>query len=146
MTEHEKKEIINLRKKAKIAYICSINEEGFPQTKAMLVLEQDEMGVQYFSTNTSSKRAQQLINNPKTAVYYCNEDEFKGALFTGTMEVCTDVETKTFLWRPGFEMYYPNGIADEDYCVLRFTAATVNYYHGLTNFTISIKELEDGRL
>ena len=51
----------------------------------------------------------------------------------GSMEVCTDKEHKTMLWREGFEMYYPKGIEDEDYCVLKFTAFKGNYYHGLTN-------------
>jgi general stress protein 26 len=84
---------------------------------------------------------QQFLKNPKAAVYYCDEKQYKGALFTGTIEVCTDHDTKLLLWREGFEMYYPKGVDDEDYCVLKFTADTVNYYHGLSNTTVSVKEL-----
>lgn len=136
-----KSEIRKLRENAKIAYIGSVNENGFPQIKAMLNLEHESMVTQYFSTNTSSKRVKQFLNNPKASVYYCDEPKFKGALFTGTMEVCTDHETKEFLWREGFEMYYPKGIDDEDYCVFKFTAETVNYYHGLSNVTMPVNEL-----
>jgi general stress protein 26 len=106
----------------------------------MLVLEHDSIQTQYFSTNLSSKRAQQFLKNPKASVYYCNEAQYKGALFTGKMEVCTDYKTKAFLWREGFEQYYPKGVDDEDYCVFKFTADTVNYYQGLSNMTISAKE------
>jgi len=133
-----KREIIKLRSESNIAYVASVNEAGFPQTKAMLVLEHDSIQTQYFSTNWSSKRVQQFLRNPRASVYYCNEAEFKGALFTGSMEVCRDHDTKALLWREGFEMYYPKGVDDEDYCVYKFTADTVNYYHGLSNVTFQL--------
>lgn len=140
MTESMKNEIKTLRETSKIAYVGSVSETGHPQIKAMHVLEHDSLDTQYFSTNLSSKRAQWFLHNPKASVYYCNEAQFKGALFSGSVEVCTDHETKAFLWRDGFEIYYPHGVDDEDYCVLKFTAATVNYYHRLHNETILMKE------
>ena len=138
-----KSEIGALRQNAHVAYIGSVDGNGFPQIKGMLVLEHESMKTQYFSTNTSSKRVGQFLKNPKASVYYCDEtkDKYKGVLFTGTIEVCTDHDTKAFLWRDGFEIYYPKGIDDEDYCVYKFTAETVNYYHGLTNLTLPIDEL-----
>lgn len=136
-----KAEIRALRESRPVAYVGSVNGEGYPQIKAMLVLEHDRLDVQYFSTNTSSKRVGQFLKNPKASVYYCDEAQFKGALFTGHIDVCTDRETKAKLWREGFEIYYPKGIDDEDYCVYRFTAEAVNYYHGLDNQTVSVKEL-----
>lgn len=134
-----------LRENAQVAYIASVSEEGFPQIKGMLVLEHESMKTHYFSTNTSSKRVSQFLRNPKASVYYVDdtENQYKGALFTGTMEVCTDHETKAFLWRDGFEIYYPKGVDDEDYCVLKFTPRTVNYYYGLNNVTLSIDEIAD---
>lgn len=144
MAKDIKSEICKLRKKSTIAYLASVNEAGFPQTKAMLVLERAGVKEHYFSTNTSSQRVQQLLKNPKASVYYCKPNRFKGALFTGTVQVCTDRATKALLWRRGFERYYPGGIDDEDYCVLKFTAETVNYYDGkLKNTTLKIEELTD---
>lgn len=138
-----KRGIRALRENAQVAYVASVNGAGFPQIKGMLVLEHDSMKTHYFSTNTSSKRVSQFLQNPKASVYYVDDtkDAYKGALFTGTMEVCTDHETKAFLWREGFEMYYPKGVDDEDYCVYKFTADTVNYYYGLSNVTLSVDEL-----
>ena len=63
-------------------------------------------------------------------------------MFKGKMEVFTDRQSKTRLWRDGFEMYYPKGIDDEDYSVLKFTGEIGNYYHGLFNFDFNISELE----
>lgn len=144
MNNKIKTEICDLRRNANVAYVGSINESGYPQVKGMLVLEHESMKTHYFSTNTSSKRVKQFLNEPKACVYYVDDtkDKYKGALFTGTIEVCTDHKTKKFLWRDGFEMYYPKGIDDEDYCVYKFTAETVNYYHALTNVTLNADELE----
>lgn len=144
MDEKIKKEIRALREKSKVAYVGSVNEEGFPQIKAMLVFEDDDkrgLKTHYFSTNYSSKRVKQFLANPKASVYYVNDNDYAGALFTGTIEVCTDHETKEMLWRDGCEIYYPKGVDDDDYCVYKFTAETVNYYHGLSNKTFSIDEL-----
>ena len=49
--------IENFIRKQKVAFICSIDEEGFPNVKAMLKPRKID-GVQrfYFSTNTSSMR------------------------------------------------------------------------------------------
>lgn len=134
-------EIIELRKNSEVAYVGSVNEAGIPQIKCMFVPEHESMKTHYFSTNTSSKRAGQFLNNPKACVYYCDETNFAGALFTGAMEVCTDHETKAMLWRDGDEIYYPKGVDDEDYCVFKFTAETVNYYHELSNVTLPIEQL-----
>ncbi len=143
MDKKIKAEIRELRDKSNVAFVGSVNGNGFPQIKGMLVFEHEDLKVQYFSTNTSSKRVEQFRKNPKACVYYCDEtkDKYKGALFTGTIEVCTDHETKAMLWRDGNEIYYPGGIDDEDYCVYKFTAETVNYYYGLSNSTFPIEEL-----
>ena len=137
-----KKDIIALRKNANVVYVGSVNEEGFPQTKAMFVAEREKLKTQLFSTNTSSKRAGQFLDNPKACVYYCDEENFIGVLFTGKIEICTDHDTKASIWHEGDEIYYPKGVDDEDYCVYKFTAETVNYYHGLSNVTFSADELD----
>lgn len=143
MDDATKNEIKALRANAKIAYVTSVDGLGYPQVKAMLVLEHERLTKQYFSTNLSSRRAKQFLENPKAAVYYCEEGSFKGALFTGEMRVRDDREARELLWRDGFEMYYPKGVTDDDYVVLEFTPATVNYYHGLHNETVPVTELEN---
>lgn len=133
--------IIPLVENAKVAYVSSVNEHGYPNTKAMLSTKHDSMNTYYFSTNTSSKRVQQFINNPKACIYFCNEDNFMGLMLVGTIEVTRDRQLRELLWFDGCEVYYPLGIDDEDYCVLKFSAEWGNYYHGLQNHTFTIKEV-----
>lgn len=141
MNREVKNEITKLRKNSRSAYVSSVDENGYPAVKGMFILEHDSMKTIYFSTNLSSRRAKHFMSNPKAAVYFCNTEEVKGLLLQGTMEVLTDREHKKMLWRDGFEIYYPKGIDDEDYCVFRFTAEKGNYYHGLNNINFLIDEI-----
>lgn len=138
-----KNDICRLVEKSGKVYVSSVDEDGCPNTKAMFARDNDGMKVHYMSTNCSSLRVSQFRKNPKACIYYCNERFFKGLMFTGTMEVCTDREIRERIWRRGDEIYYPEGVDDEDYCVLRFTAEKGNYYHNLTKEIFSLEELEE---
>ncbi len=141
MNNELKKEIGSLIESAKVAYVSSVDENGFPNTKAMFALKHDGLDTYYFSTNTSSMRVKQFLNNPNACIYLCKEDNFMGLMLVGTMEVSRERAHREMLWSDGCEMYYPAGIDDEDYSVLVFHAESGNYYHGLKNSTFSIKEL-----
>ncbi|MPM37046.1 hypothetical protein SDC9_83651 [bioreactor metagenome] len=49
-------------------------------------------------------------------------------MLKGTIEVLTDEASKKRIWRAGDTMYYPGGVTDPDYCVLKFTATGGRYY------------------
>jgi len=142
MTEQMKKEINTLVDSAKNVYVSSVDENGYPNTKAMLSLQRDGSRVHYFSTNLSSKRVAQFRQNPKACIYYCDGAAYRGLMLIGTMEVCADAYHKELLWRDGFERYYPGGVTDDDYCVYKFTAEKGRYYPGLRE-TFAIGELSD---
>jgi len=143
MTDQLKNEIADLVESAKIVYVSSIDEAGFPNTKAVLSLQHDDLFTHYFSTNLSAKRTQQFLKNPNACIYFCKEAEFKGLMLIGTIQVLTDLEHKTMLWREGFEIYYPDGVNTEDYCVLKFTSQKGNYYHGLKNNSFVAEDFID---
>lgn len=135
-----KKEIFDLFENANVAIVSSVDADGFPNTKGMLALEHDGLPVHYFSTNYSAKRTKQFIDNPKACVYFFTEPDYRGLMLVGHIEVCTDQAHRIKLWREGFEMYYPQGVNDPDYCVFKFTAQRANYYHGLRNYDLDLSE------
>jgi general stress protein 26 len=126
--------------KQKIAYIASVDSEGYPNLKAMLAPRKHE-GIKtfWFTTNTSSMRVGQYRENPKAAIYFCDNRFFRGVMLTGTMEVLEDTETKRSIWHEGDEMYYPEGVTDPDYCVLKFTAAHVRTYGNFRSDSFDIE-------
>ena len=114
--------------------IGSVDEEGYPNLKAMLKpREQDGLKVFYFTTNTSSMRVRQYLQNPKASIYFYDARFFRGVMLRGEMEVLQDPETKERIWRDGDTMYYPLGVTDPDYCVLRFTVKKGRLYQNFSS-------------
>jgi general stress protein 26 len=128
-----------LMEKSKICMLGTNGEGGFPNIKAMMNLKHEGLEKIWFSTNTSSRRVQQLRKDNRASVYYVDETSFKGLLLIGTIEILQDIESRKMLWTEGAEVYYPLGVEDPDYSVLCFTAKRGNYYHGLKNITFEIE-------
>ncbi len=124
-----KKTIGNLIDKAPLTQICYTDDEGFPITKAMLKpREREGIEIFWFSTNTSSNKVKFFRQNPKASIYFVDRRFFRGVSLVGTVEVLETPEAKERLWQRGDEQYYHEGVADPDYCVLRFTAQKGRYY------------------
>jgi len=129
-----------LMDKQRTAYLSSVDEAGYPNTKAMLApREREGVSVLYFTTNLSSRRAAQFAANPKACVYFADTRFFRGVMLLGEVEVLTDAESKARIWRDGDDLYYPLGVTDPDYCVLRFTAFSGRYYSHFHSEDFSLK-------
>ena len=136
--------IANWIRKQKVAFLCSVDEAGFPNVKAMLKPRKtDGLRQFYFSTNTSSMRVRQYRQNPKASIYFYHKGliRYTGVMLIGKMEVLTDQETKNLIWRRGDTLFYKGGVTDPDYCVLRFTAESGRYYCDLKTEQFSIDAL-----
>lgn len=139
-------QIYEFIKKQKTAFIASVDSEGFPNMKAMFVPRKIEGKCFYFTTNTSSMRTQQFINNPKASLYFYNKGRFRyeGVMLIGTMEVLEDAQTKEEIWRTGDTIYYRQGVTDPDYCVLKFTAIKGRHYCDLKTESFEIEDFKGG--
>ena len=130
----------NLIDKQGVSFISSTDDEGFPNTKAMLPpRKRDGISVFYFTTNTSSMRVSQYRKNPKACIYFCDKRFFRGVMLKGTVEVLEDAASKEMIWREGDTLYYPKGVTDPDYCVLKFTAQSGRYYANFHSENFEIK-------
>ena len=139
MMRDAQKTIGNLIDKQKTAYISSIDEDGFPNIKAMLAPRfRDGITSFYFTTNTSSQKVAHFRANPKACIYFCDKRFFRGVMLKGTVEVLEDQKSKEMIWQEGDTMYYPQGVTDPDYCVLKFTAVKGRYYANFKSETFEI--------
>lgn len=132
------REALALANRSGIIMLGTNGDEGYPNIKAMIKMENEGLNRIWLSTNTSSKRVAQLNRNPKACVYFVDFEQWMGLMLAGDVEVLQDLESKQRLWREGFEKYYPTGVTDPDYSVLRFTAQWGNYYHALSNVTFHL--------
>ena len=139
-----REQIVEFIQKQKVAFIASIDEDGFPNMKAMFVPRKIDGNCFYFTTNTSSMRSQQYMKNSKASIYFYNKGRFRyeGIMLTGTMEVLQDEDTKKEIWRAGDTLYYKQGVTDPDYCVLKFTAVKGRHYSDLKTVSFQFEDLE----
>ena len=123
-----------------VSIISSVDESGYPNTKAMLPPRKRE-GIKkfYFTTNTSSMRVKQYCENSKACIYFFDKRFFRGVMLKGKMEVLEDSKSKKMIWKDGDEMYYPKGVTDPDYRVLKFTVQNGRYYSNFKSENFEIK-------
>lgn len=128
--------------KQKVSFICSVDDNNYPNVKAMLK-PRKRIGLKefYFSTNTSSLKVNQYKNNANASIYFYHKGIIKyvGVLLKGKMEVLTDQSTKNMVWKKGDTIFYKNGVTDPDYCVLKFTSESGRYYCDLKTENFSIE-------
>ena len=132
------REALSLANRSNIAMLGTNGDDGYPNIKAMFKMGNEDLKIIWFSTNSSSKRAAQLNRDSKACVYFVDFDQVKGLMLVGNVEVLQDIDSKKRLWREGFERYYPLGVTDPDYSVLRFMAQWGNFYHALSNVTFEL--------
>ena len=119
----------NMIDKQSVSIIGSVDDEGFPNVKTMgQPRKREGIKIIWYSTNTSSLRVAQYRKNPNACVYVYDKRFFRGAMLIGTMEVFEDKVSKEMLWLEGDERFYPLGVTDPDYCVLKFTATKGRYW------------------
>lgn len=126
----------------RVGFICSVDEDGYPNVKAMLKPRQRKgMKEFWFSTNTSSMRVRQYRENPRASIYFYRKGliRYEGVMLRGTMEVLTDQATKDMIWRKGDSVFYKKGVTDPDYCVLKFTAESGRYYRDLNTESFRVE-------
>ncbi len=120
--------------KQKICYISYLDEDGYPQTRAMLrPREREGIKTFYLSTNTSSNKVGRFMQNGKACLYFSDTRFYRGVCLRGIVEVLQTEEAKRRIWRTGDTMYYKKGVTDPDYCVLKFTAEKGMYYSAFKN-------------
>ena len=121
--------IVNLIDKQSVSFISSVDENGYPNTKAMLApVKREGIKTFYWHTNSPSLRVKHYRNNPKACVYFCDKDLFCGVMLKGIMEVVEDRDIKKEIWKDEFSMYYQGGMDGGDFILLRFTADSGRYY------------------
>ena len=137
----DRKEMEKFIGRQKVSFVCSVDQDGFPNVKAMLMpRKRNGLKEFWFSTNMSSMRVKQYLENPKASIYFYHKGliRYEGVMLKGTMEVLTDQETKNMIWRKGDTIFYKQGVTDPDYCVLKFTAETGRHYRDLKTGDFSV--------
>ena len=120
-----------------------VDSNGNPSVRKVFCRWHKGIGRHYISTNTSSLHVKQLLEDSRACLYFDNCQTFEGVCFTGKVVVHFDHKHKAFIWDDNDVKYYPDGVDDEDYCVIEFIAENGRYYRYDGKGDISTEEIND---
>ncbi|MBN1214402.1 MAG: pyridoxamine 5'-phosphate oxidase family protein [Candidatus Lokiarchaeota archaeon] len=152
--EQEVKDIVrNIIENAEFVHLGTIDKEGYPNIRLMMNLKDkkrypeisdiikhyNEGFVTYLSTNTSSNKIQHIKDIEKASLYYeSTSDVWQGVMFLGTIEIVNNIDIKNDLWEESWVMYYPKGLSDPDFTILKFSPHFLKYYAKLNNYCFKL--------
>lgn len=121
---------LDLVERSMIAMVGTLGTDGAPRIIAMIKAAHEGLRTFWFSTNTSSEHVAHLEKDPRASVYFAQwaKEPWRGLTLGGRMEILRDHASRARLWEDGCERYYPEGVDDPDYTVLRFTAESAKFY------------------
>lgn len=132
------KNIATLIDRQEVCFLSFVDENGFPTVRTMLN-PRKRQGIKefYLTTNTSSKKVQALLQDPKSGLYFYDRALYRGIAFTGTTEVIRDQAVKDEIWQNMDTIFYKNN-TDPEYCVLKFTATRARFYQDYASTDIML--------
>lgn len=127
-----RKQALDSVNKAEFVIFNTVNEDGFPQTRAMANLHQggklpaakDGKVTLYFVTTAGSNKVRHLRASPKVSAYYLDAKNVTSALFTGTVEEVKDPAEKKAVWADWMKGVYKTP-DNPEFVVLRLAPVRV---------------------
>lgn len=116
-----------------------MDNNNIPSIRRVFCTWHQGIGRHLISTNTSSLHVQELLKKPQASLYFADSETFEGVCLSGEVKVHFEHEYKAMLWHEGDEKYYPNGVDDDDYCIIEFVASEGRFYRydGIGNITLN---------
>lgn len=144
-----KQKCLGLMENAEVVYLSTIDENGFPQIRAMgnfrnknifpdlapIFEGHNEDLLIYLGTDPSSAKVKHIRANPKGAVYYRSVSESFGLMAAGFMEIVNDERLKRKMWQERWEKYYP----DRQYTLLRLVPDFARGWYKKGTFEFRLK-------
>jgi general stress protein 26 len=138
----------------RFVFVSTLNQQNQPEIRAMNNLRKKRLFSQlpdaikecrdnfvtFFSTLTSSCKVMQIRQEPRASLYYCRTYLWRGLMLDGRLEIVNDMSVKRELWQSDWTRYYPKGVEDPIYTILKFKGERAKYYHRLDLTCFEIEE------
>lgn len=134
----DKNQVIDLIRFSKYCNLSVINEDGYPRIIMMALVRYDDIENIWLVTSKSSQKYIQLKKQPRVGLLFSQNTNY--VTLIGEMDILEDQKTKNDLWTPALEKYFPLGMTDPDYLVLKFRTKLITA--GI-NFSTYFEEIED---
>ena len=97
--------------------LVSVDKEGRPHAREMDPLDPDSNMVIWFGTKPSTRKVQQIRNNPNVAVFYYDTKIMSYVTINGKAELINDPAEKEKHWKAYWKSFYPD--RDKDMILIK---------------------------
>lgn len=147
-----RKDCSELMDHARSAVLTTLDSDGFPISRGIFNLRNSDQFPEFrkffqehknpflilISTNECSTKVTHIKKDPRINVYFCDDEDFKGLMLGGEAEIVQDENLKKEIWLDWWVKYYPKGINDPDYCLIRLNPKKLRFYHKLKQVTLDL--------
>ena len=116
----------DLLEKCQFLTLSSVTDEGYPRVCSMAKMKNEGFSVIWFSTGSGSVKVANFRRNARAGV--CYYDESDSVTVIGEVEIVDDPEFKREQWADWMLDFFPGGIEDPEYCVLKFTGKEATFW------------------
>lgn len=109
-----------------IAALVTMNEDGFPVERAMYTSTVTDDFTVYFVTVRDAEKCKQISRNPGVATVWPTTGGYLS--LTGEAFIQDDEASRNAAWKSSFIKYFPGGISDPTYVVIKIIPRTLAYY------------------
>ena len=99
--------------------LAQIDPDGFPTAASISPVKIDGIKRVYFCSFQGSNWVKRAQNCSYASICFNSQEKHYNITLVGTMNILTDIKTKTEMWYKGLEGYF-KGPEDDDFCVLEF--------------------------
>ncbi len=101
---------------------ATIDENGFPQIRAMMTTAVEDCFTQYFVTARQSAKCAHIAANPKVSTFWKDVvspmTDWCSVLIKGEAEVSDDMDLKKRFWMEEIRTFFPGGVDDPNYVII----------------------------
>ena len=124
--EKIKEKAASLLQKCEVVVLSSMNAEGYPRPVPIVRIASEGLSTIWMSTGASSLKTTEFRANAKAGLCYYSDGD--SVVLTGEVEVIDDAESKEKYWQNWFIKFFPQGVKDPEYILLKFRSNQATIY------------------
>ena len=125
-TKTMKEKATELLQRCEVVTLASVNKEGYPRPVPMSKILTEGISTIWMSTGASSLKTTEFRANAKAGLCYYSDGD--SVVLTGEVEVIDDAESKEKYWQNWFIKFFPQGVKDPEYILLKFRSNQATIY------------------
>lgn len=116
--------------------LITVDADGAPRVRTMDPFPPDEDWIIHMATNASTRKIDQIRNNPRSALYYFDSSGIGYVSLEGTSRLVSEASEKARFWKPDWTPFYEDQYRGDDYVLIEFRPSRleiVSASHGIAS-------------